>query len=192
MRPPTIASLVRAHPHAPADDLPPNSTSCILYSKGAITVNQLPTRKKNRLDNYDYGAPGYYFVTVCIGDKSKLFWNDVSANVDPEHLPLTEYGKIVERFLLEIPAHYPNVRLDKYVVMPNHVHAIIQLTHKYKKVTISSIMRAWKALVTRNTTDLTWQKSFYDHVIRDERDYRRIWKYIDDNPIKWADDCYYV
>ena len=152
----------------------------------------LPKRKKNRLENYDYGQPGYYFVTVCVEDKIKLFWNEVPPLIDPEQLPLSAAGRTAEQYLLEMPLHYPNVQLDKYVIMPNHVHAIIQLTHKHDPVTVSSVVNAWKSIVKQKTAELVWQKSFHDHIIRDEKDYLRIWKYIDDNPIKWADDFYYV
>ena len=98
--------------------------------------------------------------------------------------------------MLQISAHYPGVTVDKYVVMPNHVHMILVLPadggRALRAPTVSRIVRAWKETVTKMLGEAIWQKSFYDHIIRDENDYLRIWTYIHTNPAKWAEDTYYI
>ena len=105
-------------------------------------------------------------------------------------------GIAAERALLAIPDHYPGAAVDKYVVMPNHVHMILTLpAHNGRAVrapTVSRIVRAWKEAVTKALGTPIWQKSFYDHIIRDENDYLRIWTYLETNPAKWAEDKYYI
>ena len=101
-------------------------------------------------------------------------------------------GKTVERTLLEIPAHYPNTRLDHYVVMPNHIHLILVLEDvPGKSPSISRIIQQFKRAVTLQLGGSVWQLGFHDHVIRGDKDYREIWSYIDNNPLKWALDKYY-
>ena len=95
---------------------------------------------------------------------------------------LSEIGTVVERFTDSMPG------IDKYVIMPNHVHLIVM---NQPGETISQKIRSWKILISKEIGKSIWQRSFYDHVIRDERDYLTKWKYIDDNPIKWASDEYY-
>ena len=152
-----------------------------------------PKRKRMRLPGYDYSRPGAYFVTVCTRER-KCILSHIAVGADAFGGPsvtFTDAGRIVEKHLLTTD-RINGLHVEKYVIMPNHVHAIIQLTHKHDPVTVSSVVNAWKSIVKQKTAELVWQKSFHDHIIRDEKDYLRIWKYIDDNPIKWADDFYYV
>ena len=111
-------------------------------------------------------------------------------------LVLIREGVVTQRAILQIPAHYPGVRVDHYVVMPNHVHMILVLPEDggraLRAPTLSRIIRAWKETVTKTLGRPIWQRSFYDHIIRDENDYRQIWNYIDTNPAKWAGDRYYI
>ena len=141
-------------------------------------------RKKLRLEDYDYKTNGTYFVTVCTSGKKKSLCRIVPAN-QPENSPcviLTQLGQIVEKAIRGIPG------IDKYVIMPNHVHMII-ISDQGRE--LSSIIRLWKSVIARQSKEQIWQKSYYDHVIRDEQDYLIKWKYIDDNPSKWASDEYY-
>ena len=157
------------------------------------------SRKPLRLKGYDYSLGGYYFVTVCTKDRVPHLRR--GAHCAPEPLPpLTAAGRIAERAVLQISAHYPGVTVDKYVVMPNHVHMILvlpadggrALRRALRAPTVSRIVRAWKETVTKMLGEAIWQKSFYDHIIRDENDYLRIWTYIHTNPAKWAEDTYYI
>ena len=164
----------------------------------------LPNRKRVRLKNYDYRQSGYYFITICTYQKQKTLStierNGVCGNVKTILSPI---GVIAERELLKIEAHYDNVKIDKYVIMPNHIHLIVTITERInpfptKKYDISNIIGKYKAAITRSVgnafmhSENIWQRSFHDHIIRDENDYRKIWNYIDSNPIKWQDDCFYT
>jgi REP element-mobilizing transposase RayT len=80
-------------------------------------------RRSIRLQGYDYSQPGYYFVTVCVHDRKQLLFGDVVEN----HMVLNECGKHVEHCWNEIAVHFPYANIDEYVIMPNHVHGIIQL-----------------------------------------------------------------
>ena len=91
---------------------------------------ELPRRKPNRLPNYDYSQAGYYFITLCTKDKQPLFWQpSVGADIirPPQGIQLSSIGRVVDEAIRAIPAHYPNVALDKFVVMPNHIHLILAL-----------------------------------------------------------------
>ena len=171
----------------------------------------LPRRKPNRLPNYDYSQAGYYFITLCTKDTQPLFWQpSVGADIirPPQGIQRSSIGRVVDEAIRAIPAHYPNVALDKFVVMPNHFHALVEIERARADMesapTIISIVQAFKRYSTVEYIRLVkrgqaapfdkhlWQRSFHDHVIRGEADYRRIWSYIDANPRKWREDCYYV
>ncbi len=147
----------------------------------------LPKRKLVRLKNFDYASYNYYYVTMCTAGKKHLFGtvNGLSA-----------YGRIVQEELEQLPAHYHAVRVDKYVIMPNHVHAIIvigDVNSKEKTPTLSTVVGSFKSGVSRrihriSLTEQVWQKSFYDSVIRNDWMYQKIWEYIEENPIKWELD----
>jgi len=126
---------------------------------------------------------------------------------------LTEYGKIVDKHINIINTLGKGLTVDKYIIMPNHVHIIIVLGNGVggggsgdcgngergggamktsRPTTIPNILRSFKTMVSKDIGFSLWQASFYDHVIRDEEDYLRIWKYIDENPLKWSEDEYFV
>ena len=91
------------------------------------------------------------------------------------------------------------MQIEKYVIMPNHIHLIIAIKSTAGASpcpTVSDIICAYKSLTTRECRNfyngIIWQKSFYDHIIRDENDYLRIWEYIENNPLKWSEDKYYI
>ena len=109
---------------------------------------------------------------------------------------LTDTGKIVETEILAIPERYPSVRIDKYVIMPNHIHMIVMLGARAggasPSPTLYDVVRVMKSLSTRKSgLKKLWQRSYYEHVIRGDRDYEETWTYIDNNPVKWTLDPYY-
>jgi len=163
---------------------------------------ELPVRKNIRLAHYDYSSAGYYDVTICTEGMRKLFGKVVDGKMQPN-----EFGIIAETELLNIPSHYANVKVDKYVIMPNHVHAIVVIVgallaapeiskenvgRASASPTLGNIMRGYKAGVSRKLRFYCWQRGYYEHIIRDEKDYLRRWQYIDNNPAKWAEDEYYT
>jgi len=147
-------------------------------------MDQFYVRKKLRLANYDYTQENMVFVTVCVKERKKLLGNIVDPKTEGE-LPtveLSEIGRVVDQFTSTVRG------IEKYVVMPNHVHMIV---NNSVGENISKKLQAWKSVITRQIGVNIWQRSFYDHVIRDEEDFRIRWKYIDDNPSKWAMDKYF-
>ena len=150
-------------------------------------------RKKHRLTEYDYSSPGAYFITVCTKDKRNFFWEDVGASIArPTDVVLTSCGKIVQNAIVQISLHYPSVSVDKYAVMPNHVHLLLQIHAAPVTPSISSVVQQMKGFVTKQVGYPIWQKLFHDHVIRNEQDYQMIWAYIDSNPVRWNKDCFYI
>jgi REP element-mobilizing transposase RayT len=161
----------------------------------------LKYRKSNRLPDYDYSQDGYYFVTICTKNKEEHF-----GKIKDGKMILSKIGVIADRCWIEIPMHFPNVKLDEYIIMPDHIHGIVviegcddmdmvgnrhacslQERRQYQKlpIMIGSFKSAVTKLCKRSDCDLVWQRSFYDHVIRNERSLLDIREYIQNNPIKW-------
>lgn len=144
--------------------------------------------KRRRLENYNYSDNGLYFVTICCQKKENYFWEtDKSKNGVTE---LTYAGKITKEAIERISEKYKNARVDNYVVMPNHVHLIIELSDS--AVNLSTIINQAKGFVSKQLGYSPWQRSFHDHIIRGEKDYEMIWNYIESNPSKWDEDKYYL
>ena len=150
-----------------------------------------PVRKPTRIPNYDYSQDNYYFVTICTHEKKCLFGTVQN---------LSRYGKIAAASIDTIPMHYSSVKINKYVVMPNHIHMIVVIGCNIEtsaNPTLSRIIGAYKSEVSRLIhksvpNEPIWQRSFHDHIIRNQRDYERIWNYIHTNPVRWDKDCFYV
>jgi len=146
----------------------------------------LPNRKTNRIPDYDYSQKGAYFVTFCTKDRKNILSDVVG---DDAHIVPKLYGKIVEKYILTAP------EIEKYVIMPDHVHVIIRLDGgtmwassptRCSGSRVASIIRSIKTLTTKEIGEPIFQRSYYDHVIRNQQDYNEIWEYIENNPIKWA------
>ena len=155
-----------------------------------------PSRKPNRLPDFNYSNPGIYFLTICVIGKQCLLANIVGGGaLDAPQVHLTKLGRIVEKYILS-GNKIPNVCVDTYVIMPNHIHILISIgaangAPGSSRPTVSQIISALKRFTNKETGQKLWQTSFYDHVIRDEHDYLVRWQYIDDNPARWVDDEYY-
>ena len=154
-------------------------------------MKNLPKRKPIRIEDYDYSTPGAYFITVCTANREKIFWNSVGADIiRPENLPLSSIGQIAEQSILQVPTHYENIFIDKYCIMPDHIHFIIFINtdengRTQVAPTISRVMKQFKGSITKQVGRPIWQKSFYDHGIRNQQDYDEIWAYIENNPLKY-------
>ena len=147
--------------------------------------SNFPQRKHPRLPYYDYATPGYYFVTICTHEKRCIFGPPARLNA---------LGQIADAAFGEISKHFPQVQVHKYVVMPNHVHAILIL--QPGTTGLSTVVGSYKSSVTKKIHAIdpkitVWQTSFHDHVIRNQPGYEKIWSYIETNPLKWEDDCFY-
>ena len=143
-----------------------------------------PQRKNLRLPHYNYADEGAYYVTICTDHKLQILCNLAPPALEGNepNCHLTPVGHTVEEMILAIPG------IDKYVVMPNHIHMIV--LNRPGDTALSRKMQYFKANVTRKLGRNIWQRNYYEHVIRDEQDYLTKWKYIDDNPMKWASDDY--
>lgn len=151
-----------------------------------------------RLEGYDYSSCGAYFITICIADKNAFLWENVGANcVRPnEPPPLSTIGKTIDSEVQKINTIYENVAVDKYCIMPDHIHMIIFLTpdecgKTQFAPTLSRIIKQFKGTITKQIGISIWQKSFNDRIIRNEKGYQEVWQYIHTNPLKWEEDCFY-
>lgn len=156
-----------------------------------------PVRKKNRLQNYDYSQNGAYFITICTDKRKCILSEIVGATLGrPAYAQLTSWGKCVENAVMRIEQCYTDVRLEKYVIMPNHIHLLLMIDvapgRPRVAPTISRIVQQTKGLATKQIGRNLFQKSFHDHIIRDEAHYQLIWQYIDTNPARWQQDCFYT
>lgn len=154
-----------------------------------------PKRKPTRLKEYDYSLPGAYFVTICTHNKKHLLSNIVGEGLCP--LPkntLTEIGKEIEKTIQYINHNYVGVAISKYVIMPNHIHLIVELESSggHGNPPLQNIIGQLKSYTTNKYGEILWQRSFHDHIIRNKEDYDKIWEYIDTNVIKWQTDCFYT
>lgn len=163
----------------------------------------MPTylRKRNRLKDYDYDQAGYYFVTFCTRDRQHYF-----GQVKDSQVSKSLYGEIADHFWRDIPSHYANVEIDEFMVMPNHIHGIIIIHPAANAVQspvaitspmyglLSKVVRAYKEAVTKRIhnqfqdNEFGWQRSFYDHIIRNDIELQYIQTYISQNPLKWELD----
>lgn len=159
---------------------------------------QLPNRKQNRLTEYDYSTPNAYFITICTKNRKNLFWRDTRVIIDcPDHVPLTDLGAIVQQRIEDIPRRYSAITVDHAVIMPNHIHLLLQINtdcdgRPMAAPTISTVINQTKGIISKQVGFCVWQKGFYDHVIRNDMDYRETWNYIEGNPSKWAEDMLYT
>ena len=173
----------------------------------------LPQRKRIRLPDYDYSSPGTYFVTVCTQNRRCILSDIVVGDgvLDVPQARLTSSGMCVRDTLLEIEQHYKWLSLDHYVIMPNHIHLLLRIegngpsgtpaptnmdngpsgTPAPTNETLPKLISTFKRFTNRRCGMQLWQRSYHEHVIRGESDYREIWEYIDTNPAKWAEDRYY-
>ena len=141
-----------------------------------------------RLNDYDYSQNGAYFITVCVKDKLNKLGKIVGDGLCA--VPKTELSYIgieVEKSILFINS-YPHITVDKYVVMPNHIHIIISICNEKTgraDIDIPEIIKRLKSYTTRLFGEELWQRSYYDHIIRCQQDYDETWQYIDENPLKW-------
>jgi REP element-mobilizing transposase RayT len=165
-------------------------------------LTKQPTRKANRLHDYNYSSNGAYFITICTKDRALILWDEEYLNVGEAaySLPqiiLSPIGQMVQTILLNIPDVYKNVFVDAYVIMPNHIHMIILLQEDETPwaspptISISKIINSFKTLTSKQYGQSLWQRSFHDHIIRGQKDYDKIKEYILSNPLQWQNDCYH-
>jgi len=168
-------------------------------------------RQSMRLPGYDYSQAGAYYVTIVTHQRDCLFGEIVN-----KEMILNDLGKIADECWRAIPEHFPNVELGAHVIMPNHAHGIIIITdngrgaallrpydqpdindkpHKInvKSGSLGAIVRSYKSAVSyrihkeHNATGM-WQRNYYEHIIRDEKDLQNKTNYIEANSMLWDED----
>lgn len=173
--------------------------------------NKLPQRKNIRIKKFDYSSNGAYFITICAYQRKNIFGEitttDNNQNVGQGlcSCRLSPIGIIIDEEIQNLVKRYCNIEINKYVIMPNHLHMILCINKSINQClwqeqspcpTISDMVCTMKSIATKRVNKTLipqkiWQPRFYGHIIRGEADYLKIWKYIDTNQIKWELDCYY-
>lgn len=194
---------------------------------------EIHKRRSIRLKNYDYSQEGLYFITICCQNKEHLF-----GKIENNVMILNPIGEIVKQCWEETPKIRTNVVLHQFVIMPNHFHAIIEISHcrgvlntpynnetncnnildmpnnnfsindknnlneiqkgednsplRSPSQTLGSIVRGFKSAVSKNAGFSVWQRNYHEHIIRNEQSYFKIAEYIENNILKWEEDCFYL
>jgi len=185
----------------------------VLHTPNVLRIKKKYNRRSIRLPGYDYTQEGFYFVTICTYKHKCLF-----GKIKDGKIYLNKYGEIVKDEWIKTEKIRKNIKIDKFVIMPNHIHGIIIIncvpficrgtlqrapTHeefgKPVSNSIPTIIRGFKSAVTNRINRIrkspgisVWQRNYYEHIIRNEKDYLRIVEYIQNNPLKWEWDKYYV
>lgn len=164
-------------------------------------------RRSIRLQGYNYAQSGLYFITLCTQNRAHLFGQIINGE-----MILNDAGMVAAKCWQDITVHFPKTKLHEYVIMPDHIHGIIEsikivgaqdfeprLENKFQQIipqSIGSIIRGFKIGVTKwfryeNQGDQNmrvWQRNYYEHIIRSDAEYHRIANYIVNNPAKWSRD----
>ncbi len=169
-------------------------------------------RRSVRLPGYDYAQAGAYFVTICTQNRECVF-----SDVVEGQMILNAPGQMAELVWRELPQYYPGIKVDAFVVMPNHIHGIITLVgagshacpdksgqpqgvapttrmslpdvvHRLKSLTTTRYRRGVLRHSWRASPDRLWQRNYFDRIIRDEEELNRVRQYVEENPLRWAED----
>lgn len=167
---------------------------------------EYPRRKKNRLKGFNYSYNGAYFITICTQNRECVL-SEINVG-DGFPVPrLTQYGVICNNNINLITDKFPTVFVDKYVIMPNHIHILLVVCSSdtnesgtgNSSPTIGNVIGWLKYQITvqinnacGNAGKRIFQRSYHDHVIRNEKGFNMISRYIDENPLKWESDCFYL
>ena len=148
---------------------------------------EFKNRKPTRIPGYNYSTCNYYFITICTHEKKCVFGKPGQLN---------QWGCIARNHIKKIEENYPCVMAYPYIVMPNHIHMVLELNESDHNPNISMLIGLYKAGVTKEIRKLcpdavVWQRSFHDHIIRNQRSYEKICNYVENNDKKWEQDCFY-
>ena len=147
-------------------------------------------RHSIRLKNFDYSREALYFITLCTHHHRPLF-----GNIYHDEMHLNPLGRIIDTCWQQIPTHYPQTILHEYVIMPNHLHGIIEITPAPDDIphrtTLGDVIRGFKIGVTKAYGSPIWKRNYYDHIIRKTDAHENIVAYILNNPIEWEHDRFH-
>lgn len=151
-------------------------------------------RRSIRLVGYDYSAAGLYFITICTQNHVTIL-----GEINDGIMMLSDAGKMAQHWIIEINNNIPDIRITDYIIMPNHVHFIIQICEN-GEITVGDIVRKYKTFSTNEYIrgvkncgwkpfdKRVWQRNYYEHIIRDQNSYNTIAEYIQNNPTRWEND----
>ena len=162
---------------------------------------ELPTRKKIRLEGYDYSQEGCYHITICVENGHEMLGNiDVGDGVlDVPFVELSEYGIIAEKRIAALDEYYEHISISKYVIMPNHIHILFSVlnnkggtsrTPSPTNAVIPSFVSTLKRFIHKECGFALFQRAYHDRIIRDKEEYLQKLHYIEQNPVKWSEDEY--
>ncbi len=168
------------------------------------------TRKPNRIANYDYSQNGAYFITICTQDRKKILSTIVGTPLpgcpqerspNSDRVPATQllwHGQVADKYIRQLDAFYDNISVDKYIIMPDHIHLLVVIHHPHghpgrgvptkqniRTSVIARFVGTFKRFCNKEYGTNIWQARYYDHVIRCQQDYDEVWQYIENNPKKW-------
>ncbi len=156
----------------------------------------LPNRKSTKLQNFDYSSKSAYFLTICTNKKQKIL-----SEIHNEKLILSELGIICKEEIENLHKLY-NIEINNYVIMPNHIHILLLLLYEDEEINKKSILQiigGFKSITTKKSNKIKalennklWQRSFHDHVVRNEEKFILIRDYIENNVMTWAHDKFHV
>jgi len=140
-------------------------------------------RKSIRIKEYDYSQEGIYFITICCKNRGNIFGNVKGTKVE-----LNQFGQILYKELINLNTRYNNSNILKYIVMPDHIHFVIELKSNNIK-TIGDIIKTYKSITNKKINKIismeVWQRNYYEHIVRNEKELYNIYQYIENNPINW-------
>ena len=158
-----------------------------------MDINDLPKRKRLRLENYDYSSNGMYFVTVCTKNKKPILSQVVGddAHIVPKKIVLKPYGEVVDKYINRINTVYDNISVENYIIMPNHIHMLLFIDRfnngtmwASSPTKIETVVRSLKTMVTKEVGLSIWQRSYNDEIIKNEKHFQSVWNYIEYNALK--------
>jgi len=150
--------------------------------------SEIHHRRSIRLQGYDYSQSGAYFVTICTFQRQHLF-----GVVNNEEMQLNVAGQIVSAIWQKIPQHFPNVELDEFILMPDHIHGIIIISERAEPcISLATIIQNFKSISTRKINKINqnlgvsiWQRNYYERIVRSDQELHRLREYILNNPENW-------
>ena len=164
-----------------------------------------PGHRSIRLKGYDYASAGLYFVTICSHEKRCVFGRIVESQA-----VLSPIGLIIRECWVSIPSHFPKVRLHSFVIMPNHLHGIVEICAKLGRSSaaplqgklvaavppgsLGAIVRSFKSAAARQvheelkSSESLWQRTYFEAIVHDGEEFSNAVRYIKENPARWEWD----
>ena len=160
---------------------------------------ELPKRKKNRLEDYDYNSCGAYFITICTENRRQMLSRIVGGDVlgAPKQVELLPHGQIADKYIKQLNDFYDQIQIMRYVIMPNHIHILFfvvedngapRTSPPTRQHFVAKFVSTFKRFCNKEYGENIWQRNYYDHIIRNREDYAEHAKYIFENPMRWYCD----